>query len=134
VSARIEVQVTGDEALVTVRGVIDRTTPGLAAGLEELGEGCRAVVVDLCEAVLASREGVEDLVASLRQQAGTDRIALVCDRLPGRRLLRLACGASGVRILDEVPPGAGRRLPKPNRPVPVAERRRPRAPQVAEAV
>jgi hypothetical protein len=133
VSARIEVQVTGDEALVTVRGVIDRTTPGLAAGLEELGEGCRAVVVDLCEAVLASREGVEDLVASLRQQAGTDRIALVCDRLPGRRLLRLACGASGVRILDEVPPAAGR-PPKPNRRVPDAERRRPRADQVAEAV
>lgn len=133
-SARIEVQVTGDEALVTVRGVIDRTTPGLAAGLAELGEGCRAVVVDLREAVLASRQGVEDLVASLRQQAGTDRIALVCDRLPGRRLLRLACGASGVRILDEVPPAAGRRPPIPNRPVPVAERRRPRAPQVAEGV
>jgi len=133
VCARIEVQVTGDEALVTVRGVIDRTTPGLAAGLAELGEGCRAVVVDLREAMLVA-PGVEDLVASLRQQAGTDRIALVCDRLPGRRLLRLACGASGVRILDEVPPGAGRRLPKPNRPVPVAERRRPRAPQVAEAV
>ncbi len=132
-SARIEVQATGDEALVTVRGVVDRTTPGLAAGLAELGEGCRAVVVDFREAVLASRQGVEDVVASLRQQAGTDRITLVCDRLPGRRL-RLACGASGVRILDEVPPGAGRRLPKPNRPVPVAERRRPRAPQVAEAV
>jgi hypothetical protein len=67
VSARIEVQATGDEALVTVRGVVDRTTPGLAAGLAELGEGCRAVVVDLREAVLASRQGVEDLVASLRQ-------------------------------------------------------------------
>jgi hypothetical protein len=134
VSARIEVQVTGDEALVTVRGVVDRTTPGLAAGLAELGEGCHAVVVDLCEAVLASRQGVEDLVASLRQQAGSDRIALVCDRLPGRRLLRLVCGASGVRILDEVPPASGGRPPKPNRPVPDAERRRPRAPQVAEAV
>ena len=73
-------------------------------------------------------------MASLRQQAGTDRIALVCDRLPGRRLLRLACGASGVWIVDEVPPAARRRPPKPNRPVPVAERRRPRAPQAAEAV
>ena len=90
--------------------VIDRTTPGLAAGLAELGEGCRAVVVDLREAMLVA-PGVEDLVASLRQQAGTDRIALVCDRLPGRRLLRLACGASGVWIVDEVPPAAGCRPP-----------------------
>jgi hypothetical protein len=75
-------------------------------------------------------------VASLRQQAGTDRIALVCDRLPGRRLLRLACGASGVWIVDEVPPAAGCRPPpaETEPPVPVAERRRPRAPQAAEAV
>jgi hypothetical protein len=65
---------------------------------------------------------VEDLVASLRQQARSDTIALVCDRLPGRRLLRLVCRARGVRVLDELPP------------VPVAERRRPSAPQVAEAI
>jgi hypothetical protein len=122
VSTRIEVQVTEDNALVTVRGVIDGTTPGGAAGLAELRESCR-VVVDLREAVLASRRGVEALVAAVRQQVRPDTIALVCDRLPGRRLLRLACRASGVRILDEMPP------------VSVAERRQqPRTPHVAKAV
>jgi len=133
VSARIEVQVTGDEALVTVRVSSTARLPASPPGWRS---SARAAVrsSSTCARRCWSRQGVEDLVASLRQQAGTDRIALVCDRLPGRRLLRLACGASGVRILDEVPPGAGRRLPKPNRPVPVAERRRPRAPQVAEAV
>lgn len=56
-SARIDVQVTGDEALVTVRGVIDRAAPTVVDGLLASADGCAAVVVDLREAVLASRQG-----------------------------------------------------------------------------
>jgi len=100
-SARIDVRTRGDEVMLTVRGVVDRTLPDVASGLVGLGRG-RAVVVDLREAVLASRHGLRDLVTAVREHAGTQDVALVCDRLPGRRLLRLACGA-GVRVLDDVP-------------------------------
>jgi hypothetical protein len=102
-SVRIDVRTSGDQALVTVRGVIDRTVPEASAGLVGLGRGSRAVVVDLRDAVLASPHGVQALVATVREHAGTEDVALVCDRLPGRRLLRLACGSAGVRVLDEMP-------------------------------
>ena len=101
---RIDVQQYGDEALVTVHGVVDRTVCDVAAGLAGLGKGHPSVVVDLRDAVLASPHGVQDLVTALRELAQAERIALVCDRVPGRRLLRLACGdAAGVRVLRDVP-------------------------------
>lgn len=126
---RIEVEVTHGEALLTIRGVIDRSMCDVAAGLAGLGRGCRAVVVDLRDAVLASPHGVQDMVAALRQQARTADIALVCDRLPGRRLLRLACGSSGVRVLDRLPAGGGRSSGHGGRPGPT----RPRVPAPPEA-
>ncbi len=113
-SLRIDMQQCGDEALVTVHGVVDRTVGDVAAGLVGLGNGHRSVVVDLRDAVLASPHGVQDLVIALRDWAQVERIALVCDRVPGRRLLRLACGdAAGVHVLRDVPrpaaaPGARR--------------------------
>ena len=133
-SARIEVQVTGHDVLVTVRGVIDRETSALASGLSDPPAECRTVVVDLREAVLASREGVHELVTSLREQLGSDRIALVCDRLPGRRLLRLACGAGGVRVLDAMPPAEGRPAQPRRRRVAAVEPHPQPARPVAEAV
>ena len=133
-SARIEVQVTGHDVLVTVRGVIDRETSALASGLCDPPAECRTVVVDLREAVLASREGVHELVTSLREQLGSDRIALVCDRLPGRRLLRLACGAGGVRVLDAIPPAEGRPAQPRRRRATAAEPHPQPARPVAEAV
>jgi hypothetical protein len=106
-SVRIDVQQCGDEALVTVHGVVDRTLRDVAAGLSDLGQDHLSVVVDLRDAVLASPHGVRDLVTALRDRARAERIALVCDRVPGRRLLRIACGdAPGVRVLRDVPPWA----------------------------
>jgi hypothetical protein len=103
-SLRIDVQQWGDEALVTVHGVVDRTMLDVAAGLVGLGQGHASVIVDLRDAVLASPHGVQDLVSALRDRARAERIALVCDRVAGRRLLRLACGdAAGVRVLRDLP-------------------------------
>ena len=103
-SLRIDVQQWGDEVLVTVHGVVDRTALDVAAGLVGLGQGHASVVVDLRDAVLASPRGVQDLVSAVRDRARAERIALVCDRVAGRRLLRLACGdAAGVRVLRDLP-------------------------------
>jgi hypothetical protein len=111
---RIDVQQCGDEALVTVHGVVDRTVREVAADLAGLTQDHTSVVVDLRDAVLASPHGLHDLVVVLRDRARAEHIALVCDRVAGRRLLRLTCGeAVGVRVLREVPGraaagGAGR--------------------------
>ena len=106
-SVRIDVEHRGGEAFVTVRGVIDRTVRDVAAGLVGIGRDCENVVVDLCDAVIASPRGIQDLLTALGESADHERIALVCDRLAGRRLLRLACGTAGVRVLGEPPEGAG---------------------------
>ena len=109
-SLRIDVQQWGDEVLVTVHGVVDRTALDVAAGLVGLGQGHASVVVDLRDAVLASPHGVQDLVSAVRDRARAERIALVCDRVAGRRLLRLACGdAAGVRVLRDLPRRAAAR-------------------------
>lgn len=106
-STQIEVRLSGRRALVTVRGVVDRTIRDVAAGSVRVVEGCSSVVVDLRDAVLVSRHGIEDLVAAIRDRAGTARLAVVCDRLAGRRLLRLVCRTTGVRVLREVPADEG---------------------------
>jgi hypothetical protein len=111
---RIDVQQCGDEALVTVHGVVDRMVREVAAGVAGLTQDHTSVVIDLRDAVLASPHGLQDLVVVMRDLARAEHIALVCDRVAGRRLLRLACGdAVGVRVLHEVPRraaagGAGR--------------------------
>jgi len=103
-SLRIDVQQCGEEVLVTVHGVVDRTARDVAAGLVGLGQDYPSVVVDLRDAVLTSPHGVQDLVTALRDRARAEQIALVCDRVAGRRLLRLACGdAAGVRVVRDVP-------------------------------
>ena len=104
---RINVETKASEAVVRVHGVLDQSLVEVtAAGLIGLGRDCRRVVVDLRDAVLASPVGISHLVEALRVEAAAEEIALVCDRLPGRRLLRLTCGPDDVRVLSELPPGA----------------------------
>jgi hypothetical protein len=76
----------------------------VVAGLAGLAQDHTSVVVDLRDAVLASPNGLQDLVVALRDRAWAVHVVRVCDRVAGRRLLRLACGdAAGVRVLREVP-------------------------------
>jgi hypothetical protein len=106
-SVRINVETKESEAVVRVHGVLDQSLVEVtAAGLIGLGRDFRRVVVDLRDAVLASTVGITHLVDALRAEAAAEEIALVCDRLPGRRLLRLTCGPGDVRVLSELPPGA----------------------------
>jgi hypothetical protein len=102
-SVRTEVQVTSGGVLVTVRGVIERDVGDVAACLAGLGRDGEEVVVDLRDAVLASQRGLQDLVTAVCRHAVAGRVTLVCDRLAGRRLLRLVAGSGQVRVLGEVP-------------------------------
>jgi hypothetical protein len=74
----------------------------VVAGLAGLAQDHTSVVVDLRDAVPPN--GLQDLVVALRDRAWAVHVVRVCDRVAGRRLLRLACGdAAGVRVLREVP-------------------------------
>ncbi len=115
-AVRINVEAKDGEAVVTVHGVLDGTMLDAAAqGLVGLGHDCRRVVVDLRDAVLASPADLAHLVQALSDHAADENITLVCDRLPGRRLLRLTCGPAKVQVLSELPPRrTGPPCPKPS--------------------
>lgn len=103
-AVRINVEAKGEEAVVTVHGFLDGSLVDAAAeGLVGLGHDCRSVVVDLRDAVLASPSDLSRLIRALGDHAADENIALVCDRLPGRRLLRLTCRPGKVRVLSELP-------------------------------
>ena len=101
---RINVEVTGNDAVVTVHGFLDGSLLDAAAeGLVGLGHDCLSIVVDLRDAVLASPADLSRLITALGDHAADENIALVCDRLPGRRLIRLTCGPAKVQVLSELP-------------------------------
>ena len=53
--------------------------------------------------MLASPADLSHLITALGDHAADENIALVCDRLPGQRLLRLTCGPAKVQVLGELP-------------------------------
>ena len=71
-----------------------------------VGRDCGALVVDLREAVLTSPRDLSALVAALDRHAAGNPVALVCDRLSGRRLLRQTCRGTSIQVLDELPRAA----------------------------
>jgi hypothetical protein len=95
--------------LVAVHGEPDPSTIDGAA--DDLGLARRrsgAVVVDLRDALLVPPQTVVHLVAELEARCRDRPIALVCDRLSGRRLLRKSFRHLAVDVVDALPPAATR--------------------------
>lgn len=92
--------------LVTVRGFLDREVVDRTVDeLVPLSDGCEVVVVDLRDATLASPSDLTRLVEELRARTEGTRLAFVCDRPSGRRLLRLSLrrNGKGIHLLRELP-------------------------------
>lgn len=105
--ARLNVSTEDFGLLVGLHGLLD--TPFLdeiTTGILSL-DGDEPIVVDVRDAVLASPEALVRFVDRLRREVGPERVAIVCDRLSGRRLLRTRCQMISVPVLPE-PPDASR--------------------------
>ena len=90
--------------LVEVHGLPDAAGIRAAAEALDTGSGRRAlVVIDVRDAVLVPAGPVVELVAALRQRAEGRPMALLCDRLSGRRLLRARCRHLDVAVVDAIP-------------------------------
>jgi hypothetical protein len=100
VPAHIEVSAE----VVAVVGLPDRATIAAAAdAVAARPAGRDLVVLDLRRTVLVPPGPVVDLVAVVRHQTRGRPVALLCDRLSGRRLLRCLCRHLDVVVLDAIP-------------------------------
>jgi hypothetical protein len=96
------IEVSGE--LVTVIGLPDRAAIDAAAkAVAARSSGRDLVVLDLRRALLVPPGPIVDLVAVLRHQTPGRPMALLCDRLSGRRLLRAWCRHLKVAIVDAIP-------------------------------
>lgn len=103
-SVQINVRPEDFGYLVTVQGYLDAEVVDMAvAELASLGDGCESVVVDLRDALLASPAELTRLVDELRRRTDGTSLSFVCDRLSGRRLLRLRHGGAAIHVLRELP-------------------------------
>ena len=91
--------------LLAVHGLPDAAAIDTAVeALGAVASQVEPIVVDLRDAVLVPPGPVLDLVAALRQHTHRP-MALICDRLSGRRLLRSRCRHLGVAVVDAIPNG-----------------------------
>ena len=96
--------------LVAAHGLPDAATIGRAAeDAAALSSAAGRLVLDLRDAVLVPPGPVLALVAALRERTPGIPIALVCDRLSGRRLLRSRCRHLHVAVMDALPPSLATR-------------------------
>jgi hypothetical protein len=105
VTAQIPVTAEAFGALVVVRGLPDALA--IAQAVEDLAavsSGNDQLVVDLRDAELVPPGPVLALVIALRRRTPGRPMALICDRLSGRRLLRARCRHLQVAVLDALPP------------------------------
>jgi hypothetical protein len=92
--------------LLAVHGLPDAAAIDTAVeALGAVASQVEPIVVDLRDAVLVPPGPVLDLVAALRQHTRGRPMALICDRLSGRRLLRSRCRHLGVAVVDAIPNG-----------------------------
>lgn len=103
----VQVLVTAEPfgVLVAAHGVPDAAAIAQAAeDAAALSPEAGRLVVDLREAALVPAGPVLGLVGALRLRNPGVPIALVCDRLSGRRLLRSRCRHLHVAVMDALPP------------------------------
>jgi hypothetical protein len=104
VSAQIIVTAEPFGDLVAVHGFPDDAAIDAAAvALDGSSPRLEPLVVDLRDAVLVPPGPVIDLISALRRRTQGRPIALLCDRLSGRRLLRARCRHLEVAVVDAIP-------------------------------
>jgi hypothetical protein len=89
--------------VIALHGVLDADmVEAMTDGLLALDEEDYPLVVDLTDAVLASLTALRRFVERLGQQVAEGRVAIVCGRLSGRRLLRNEYALASVPIFADV--------------------------------